>query len=184
MPIKQLETWNKDSAENYRQKKQIWESFGRISWSQISRGDSQREQEKKYQLYEFEDPKLIWCTYWLWLCIWYCTCPQGLLVTSTVSSCLWMPTCPHQTFPVFAIPVHATCKHLWLSFQSSTRQARRAGSSCLWERPSAMKDEYWKINTTDPSLLTGNDFGACSTLLPQSYPAGLTLSCPQWWTAW
>lgn len=46
MPVKQLETWNKDSAENYRQKKQIWESFGRISWSQISRGDSQREQEK------------------------------------------------------------------------------------------------------------------------------------------
>lgn len=54
-------------------------------------------------------------------------------------SCLWIPTCPHHTSTALTIPVHATCRHLWLCPPSSMRQARGAALS---HEGGALEDQY------------------------------------------
>lgn len=101
-------------AESHSLQRQTWES---LWWPMLVEAkqveEVLKESKRKYQLlYEFEDLKLIWHTYWLQFCACCCKCPRGLymtLVALIASGYPPAPTTPPQHAPSQYTPAAGTC---------------------------------------------------------------------------
>ena len=102
--------------------------------------------------------------FWLRLCTWWCKCPQGLITTFVAILAASECTPPTST--------RASAS------QSITRRPR-SGRGLLSPRTASWRMTVGRQTSHVPHTFCGERLGGIFQPMSQSYPAGLTPSCPQ-----